>query len=296
MVRTGGLARLWSKASVRGAGRGGSCCGVVVLVPTAMNDSLVTPLCDELLDTSAGLASVMRQVADPTVSAVGVWSIGETAAHVSGSSRYFLAAARGASSLERLDEVDQSNAHALADDPERDPSRPAERLETCEQALVGFARQVDGDPAVHPFAGVEVPLSSLLAIELGELLVHGFDIARAAHLPWSIDPAAARLALQGYLPLMPYTLDVSRAHGVRLALEIRIRGMQAVVVTIADDALVVHASGEQRVDAHIAATPTAYLLLMWNRIPPWRPLLSGQLLIWGRRPWRALELGRLTHE
>ena len=158
-----------------------------------------------------------------------------------------------------------------------------------------FARQVDGDPAVHPFAGVEVPLSTLLAVELGELLVHGFDIARAAHLPWSVEPTAALLTLQGYLPLMPYMLDVARAQGVRLALEIRIRGTQPVVVTIANDALVVHESGGQQVDAHIAAAPTAYLLLTWNRIPPWRPLLSGQLRIWGRRPWRALELGRLTH-
>lgn len=262
---------------------------------TTMNGSLVTPLCDVLLDTSSGLAAVMRQVTDPTVRAVGVWSIGETAAHVSGSSRYFLAAARGDGPLERLDEVDQANAQALATDLERDPRQLADRLGTGEQALVGFARKADGDPAVHPFVGVQVPLSALLAIELGELLVHGFDIARAAHLPWSIDPAAALLTLQGYLPLMPYTLDVGRAHGVQLALEIRIRDMRPVVVSVADDELLVHESGEQRADAHIAATPIAYLLLMWNRIPPWQPLLPGQLLIWGRRPWRALELGRLTN-
>jgi uncharacterized protein (TIGR03083 family) len=268
----------------------------VVPVSTPVNHSLVRALCDALLGTAAALAAVMRQVTDPTVRAVGVWSIGQTAAHVSGSSRYFLAAARGDGVLERLNEVDQANAQALATDPERDPRQLADRLETGEHALVAFARQTDGDPAVHPFEDVEVPLSTLLAIELGELLVHGFDIARAAHLPWSIDRAAALLTLQGYLPLMPYTLDEKRAHGVQLALEIRIRGMQPVVVSIADDELVVHESGEQRVDAHIAAAPIAYLLLMWNRIPPWQPLLSGQLLIWGRRPWRALELARLTNE
>ena len=106
------------------------------------SDSLVMPLCDALLDTSSALAAMMRQVRDPTVRAVGVWSIGETAAHVSGSSRYFLAAARGEAVLERLDDVDRSNARALATDPERDPGRLADRLETGEQALVGFARQV----------------------------------------------------------------------------------------------------------------------------------------------------------
>ena len=56
----------------------------VMLVSMTMNDPLVR-----------SLAAVMRQVRDPAVRAVGVWSIGETAAHVSGSSGYFLAAARG---------------------------------------------------------------------------------------------------------------------------------------------------------------------------------------------------------
>jgi uncharacterized protein (TIGR03083 family) len=236
----------------------------------------------------------MRQVTDPTPQAVGVWSIGETAAHVSGSSDYFLHAARGDGRLERLDEVDATNARALAEDPERDPRRLADRLERGETVLVDFARQADGDPLVRPFAGVEVPLSTLLGIELGELLVHGFDIATAAGLNWPIDPAAARLTLQAYWPLVPYTLDTTQAHGVRLALELRIRGLQPVVVSIDNDQMTVHDPNGVRVDAHLAATPVAYLLLMWNRIPPWQPLLKGRLLIWGRRPWRAGELGRLT--
>lgn len=68
--------------------------------------------------------------------------------------------------------------------------------------MVAYAREVKGDPPVSPFADVEVPFSTMLGIELSEVLVHGFDIARAARLPWSIDPGHAVLTHEVYLPLL----------------------------------------------------------------------------------------------
>ena len=253
----------------------------------------VEALCVALERASAQVAAVMRQVTDPSGRAVGTWSIGEVAAHVSGSADYFLGAARGVAVLERLDEVDAVNARSLAEDPERDPRILADRLEQGERSLVAFARSLDGDRTVQPFEGVEVPMSTTLGIELGELLVHGFDMARAAGLEWRIDPGAALITLQAYLPLFPYTLDTGRARGVRLALDMRIRGMAPVVVSIVEGRLAILDPGAAPVDAHLSAAPVAYLLLMWNRIPMWVPVLRSQLLVWGRRPWRAAELGAL---
>ena len=253
----------------------------------------VGALCDTLALSRAQLSAVMRQITDPSPTAVGTWSIGETAQHMSGSAEYFLAAALGEADLERLDEVDASNARELAANPERDPRVLAERFDKGGEALVAFARQVDGDPTVTPFAGVEVPLSALLGLELGEVLVHGRDIAQAAGLPWHIDPLHALLTLEAYLPLLPFTLDRQRAAGVRLALELRVRGIRPIVVRIQDGTLVVEDFRGQEVDAHLSAEPVTYLLLMWNRISPWKPLLRGQLFAWGRRPWRVTELGSL---
>ena len=187
----------------------------------------VASLCDSLELVSADLAVVMRSVSDPAPTAVGFWSIGDTCAHVSGSSEYFLGTLRGEVALERLDEVDASNATASAEFLERDPRRLADRLVAGERALVGHARAIHGDPPAHPFEGIEVPTSTVLGIELGELLVHGFDIARAAGLPWTIDRPAALLTLRAYLPLLPFNMDRVRAEGVHLDLEMRIRGMDA---------------------------------------------------------------------
>ena len=61
----------------------------------------VNALCDALVVSREKLSATMRQVTDPSPRAVGTWTIGETAQHVSSSAEYFLAAARGEADLER---------------------------------------------------------------------------------------------------------------------------------------------------------------------------------------------------
>ncbi len=134
----------------------------------------IGPLCDALLDASDRFASMLRQVRDPTVPAIGVWNIGETAAHASSSHAHFLAIARGDPvEVEDYDDIAESNARALAADPERDPQVLADRLARGEREFVSYVRGVEGDPLVEPFVGMKVPQSTVAAIELGEILVHG---------------------------------------------------------------------------------------------------------------------------
>lgn len=63
----------------------------------------------------------------------------------------------------------------------------------------------------------------MLGIELGELLVHGFDVTRAAGRPWPVGPADAALALGGELRVLPLLLDTGRAAGLRMRLKLHIR-------------------------------------------------------------------------
>ena len=253
----------------------------------------VEALCSALTASAERLSALMRRVVDPSPRAVGTWTIGETAQHVSGAPEYFLAAARGEAEPRRLDAADAGNAHDLAVNPERNPQILADHLGRGEQALTAYARDADGDPPVCPYAGVEVPLSALLGVALGEVLVHGFDIARAAGLPWHIERAHAVLVIEAGLPLLPYTLNKDRAAGVRLAIDLRLRAIAPFIVRVEDSVLTVEPGHGQRVDCHISADPVVYLLVAFNRIGPAKPMLRGQLVTWGRRPWRVSELQAL---
>lgn len=248
-------------------------------------------LCDSLLGASGRLATMLRRGPDPSAPSIGVWTLGETAAHVSSSSAYFLAVARGqVIEPEDLDHVDRSNAAGLAADPERMPGVLADRLEQGEEELVSYARSVDGDPIVRPFVGVDLPLSSVLAIELGELLVHGDDIARAARRSWRIPRDDAALTLEGFLPLLPFVVDERRARDVVMRCELRIRGGSRVVVVIDHGALWVEPASPGPVDCRLSVDPATFLLLMFLRVGMLRSIARGKVCAWGRRPWRATTL------
>ena len=248
----------------------------------------VGALAGALAAAGSQFAEMLRLVADPTRTAIGEWSVGETAAHVASSAPFFLAVARGEQEPESLNEVAAVNAVFLASDPERDPPALAERSTAGESALLAYAAGVDGDPIFELFRGVELPLSTLLAVELGEVLVHGYDIARASGLAWPIGRAQAAAAAAGLLPLLPHLVDRQAAAGRRVRLELRIRAGERAVLDFDDGALHISRSEGQPVDCRVSVDPVTYLLLTYGRIGPLAPMLQGRLAAWGRRPWLAM--------
>jgi uncharacterized protein (TIGR03083 family) len=250
-------------------------------------------LCRALMEASAQLAALLRQVEDVSVPAVGVWNVGEVAAHVAGGPGYFLDAARGGAELVPFDpeSVAVANARFLQQDTQRDPRQLAERLEQGTRALATYARNEAGDPLVQPFEGVRIPLSSLLALVLSEVLVHGWDIAHGSRMPWHIEPAHATLTATGTLPLLPFSVDPQATRDMQLRAELRIRHDARFVVTVDDGTLRVDPPSRTPVDCHLSVEPVAYLLVTFGRLPVWRAMLRGKMVTWGRRPWRAGELG-----
>jgi hypothetical protein len=146
---------------------------------------------------------------------------------------------------------------------------------------------VGGDSTVGVFRGVVAPLSTLLAVEPAEVLVHGHDIARASRLPWDIDRAQASAAGSGMLPLLPRLVDQEAAAGRRVCFELRIRDGSTALPDFDDGRLRFSPSGAGAVDCRLSIDPVAYLLLAFGRVHPLRPMLKGRLPAWGRRPWLA---------
>lgn len=248
---------------------------------------------DALAGSSASFVEMLRLVPDASVPAVGEWDVGEAAAHVAASGPFFLSVAQGEQEPEDLEAVAVNNAAILAADPERDLAVLADRIEASDSQFVAFLDSVRGDPVLEVFRGVRAPLSTLVAVEAGELLVHGFDIAKASNLPWEIARDHAAPAATALLPLLPHLVATQETDGFEARFEVRIRGGGAAVVEFAAGAARIEVPSGKRVDCHISVDPAAYLLLGFNRIGQLRPLLAGKMLSWGRRPWLALKFPSL---
>ncbi|MEZ5144176.1 MAG: hypothetical protein R2726_16895 [Acidimicrobiales bacterium] len=250
----------------------------------------VLAACDALERCTAALAWSLGRVRAPDAPAIGVWSVAEVATHLAQSAPAFLDTARGAIEPEVLADNATDTVRAVAADPDRDLGSLARRIVAGDEALVAYARGAVGDPPVSPFRGLTVPLSALLGLELGEILVHGFDITRAAGLPWPIDPRDAAIALEGAVQVLPLMLDADAATGVELRCDVRIRHGSRHVVVVRDGALQVLAPSAEPVDCHVSVDPVDFLLVSFERIGPLRPLLTGKVLVWGRRPAAFTEL------
>jgi hypothetical protein len=246
-----------------------------------------------LTEAGSAFASMLRRVKDPDRPAIGVWTVGETAAHAAHSPEYFLEAAQGTATLAALDDVADHNAEFLSDHPERDPYVLADRFELNELALTTYAGTLDGDPDVEVFDGVVVPMSTLLAVELGEVLVHGYDIASASGLDWPIVSEHAALTVGGLLPILPHVIDPAKAQGFGARFAFRIRGGIEATFVFDDGVLRVEAAGAESVDCRLSVDPATYLLLSFNRINPTIPTLQGKIVAWGRRPWLAFKVASL---
>jgi uncharacterized protein (TIGR03083 family) len=248
---------------------------------------------DALATAGRQFAEMLRLVVDPGRPAIGEWSVGETAAHVASSAPFFLAVARGEMEPESLDEVAAVNAAFLASDSERDPPVLAERFAAGESALLAYVEEIGANPEIEVFRGAVAPLSTLLAVELGEVLVHGHDIARASGLAWPIGRAQAVAATGGLLPLLPHMVHSGAAAGRRLRFELRVRGGERAVLDFDDGTLRILRSEGQSVDCRLSVDPAAFLLLSYGRIGPVAPMLQGKLAAWGRRPWLGASLASL---
>jgi SCP-2 sterol transfer family len=144
--------------------------------------------------------------------------------------------------------------------------------------------------------GEKISADVSLGILLGELVVHGYDIARALHRPWPIDPRHVQLIQQGINPILPGWLDPQRARGHTGRYEVRLRGQGVHRFDFDRGRLTVNPPGRFRPDVVISADPMTFLLVMYKRTSQWPGIGTGRLVAWGRRPWLALGLCGRFHQ
>ncbi|MDT5069416.1 MAG: hypothetical protein QOK02_5571, partial [Mycobacterium sp.] len=184
------------------------------------------------------------------------------------------------------------NARHLEEIPERDTNRLADMLDQAALAYIGVASCADPTADIATPNGLFIAPSTMTSLLLGEQVVHGLDIARSAGRPWTITDDDAHLVIPGVLDIAPEYVRASRAVGVRVSYELRMRGGSRFRLALADGAATVTAAGE-KADCVITADPVAFLLLGYGRITQWPQIFRGRLRASGRKPWLALRFGSL---
>jgi hypothetical protein len=261
-----------------------------------------------LADAVARSAQLWRSVAEPAAPVPGLtWTAGETAAHVVGDMGEYTAAltrhVNGDHTV--LDIPDGSPARArtavndrhLTDVSTRDLGRLADMLEETVASYLAVAADIEAiDTSEHAAVltadGLVLEPSVMTCLLLGEQLVHGLDIARAAHLPWSIGRDDALLVIPAVLSLAPQYLKPSRTSDLDTSFEIRVRGGCRYRMAITHGTGVVTEAGA-KTDCVITADPVAFLLIGFGRVPQLPQILRAKLRAGGRKPWLAAKFGTL---
>jgi hypothetical protein len=262
-----------------------------------------------LAEEEARVAALVRSIRNPLAHAVGEWTVGDVAMHltqgllmVPGLAREdmtdvhdvlpALAERPSRSPLGDVWELGDLTMLGVRTDPERDPGVLADRIETRAAAfLAEAATRAADEHRAWLVDGTNLPLPTFTCHLLNEAVMHGSDIARAEGRPWPVKPAHAALIFDGFIwpvidALGPRAMvDQAKAAGVRATFDIRMRGGNAYYLTFDDGALIIEPPSSRRVDCHISADPSALLMVAWNRMSQWEAIAKGKLVAWGRKPW-----------
>jgi uncharacterized protein (TIGR03083 family) len=258
-------------------------------------------------NAASSVAWMLREAADVHVRVHGgEWSVADGGAHLVCVLDCFTDSLSGnGSRWSRLvpDDPDYRQRLAAANaammrDVDRDPERLAALLVERADAFLSASSRVQCDlecdtPWYGP--GVTRSVETLRALALGELTIHGYDIARALGQSSSLDADTARLVIEtAFTAMAPLLVDRGAAAGLEANFDVRVRGAEPFLVAVhGGDVAVSSTSGGARVDCHLSAEPVALMLVGYGRISHWSALARFRLIAWGRRPWLALRFPRL---
>jgi putative sterol carrier protein len=258
-----------------------------------------------LAEAVARTAQLWRGIADSAVPVPGLtWTAGQTAAHMVADMREYTEAltryVNGDDAAINIPDGSPARARTAVNDQhlinvsERDLHRLADMLEEAATSYLAVASAIDAAERVEILTadGLVLEPAVMTCLLLGEQLVHGLDIARAAHRSWSIGREDALLVIPAVLSLAPKYLRPSRTKNLNISFELRIRGARRYRMAITDGAGAVTVAGE-RADCVITADPVAFLLVGGGRVRQLSVLLRGKLRAGGRKPWLAAKFGTL---
>jgi uncharacterized protein (TIGR03083 family) len=238
-------------------------------------------------DASRRFADLVRAAPDPGMRVRNSeWSVADAAAHVAlGAEAYAAYADGGAEPVGHVGSINADNARLLTVMTDRDVLTLADRAERGVEALVTATSGLGADRLVQ-WHDRQATVGAVLGLQLGELLIHGDDVARTLGQAWPISRPEGTTVFEAIAQVAHWFVDPAGAAG-DAKFEINLRGGPASTFAFAGGALTVEAGRTDRPDCRIWGDPTAMLLVLYKRRSQWGELARGRLLAGGRRPWLA---------
>lgn len=148
---------------------------------------------------------------------------------------------------------------------------------------------------MFPFHGMQlIDGAGARSNVLGELLIHGRDLAVSTSRPWPLEQRDLLLVLNGALQVAGAWLNTDKADGLRLDVALHIRGGHPQILHIADGAGIVRDQlPSDRPDSVISSPAVPLALLLYGRLTLPAAIWRGVLITGGRRPWTGLRVPNL---
>jgi uncharacterized protein (TIGR03083 family) len=260
-------------------------------------DELFATARSELDASVQRLAAVIRpmDVLDQPLPRGSTWTAREAIAHLVTAFDLYTEIATGTPSPVTSFSAaafDEDSRQRIADVSEVDPAKLAFLLEDAAARFLAALRGQPGTWEIVWHAGMRIDLTALVEVFLGEMLLHGYDVATACESPWPIPPGAVALVLAGYAPCYERNVNTAVTRGLTVAYEIDLRGVARIVVRFVDGRYSLEPAGGE-VDCVISADPVAWLLVGSGRLDPWPAIALGLIEAGGARPELAAGFGDL---
>lgn len=250
-------------------------------------------------EVGARAAALVRAAPDPTAPVVGSkWTVREAAVHLVTDATIHADLTLGKpmirTDLLSREGIAADNDRFIAAIPEQRLPAIADMVDAALEAFEAAAATRRATDEVYWTPDLPVPIANLAGLELGELLLHGYDLAATLGAPWPIDPLHAQLVLFGWAPFLCTILDREQLGDRDLVYEVALRGGTTLRVHLADGQLRLEDAGSGPVDCTIDGDPVALLLVLSGRLPAAPAVALGLLGASGARPELAGELAALV--
>jgi hypothetical protein len=221
------------------------------------------------------------------------WSVGETGAHlvtlIDDVTRYVTGDLRPEGSVADMAALNRRRIDRLLD---RHGGVLGRLLLEAVSVFKDVTRDLGGAEPVPWYDPIRIELAIVLSVLVGELSIHGSDIARGLSLADAIEREDALLVLPAIWEHFPSYLDTEAAAGFTGVFGIAVRGAQPVRIEIAGGVAAVSPL-HGVVDCRITADPVAFVSVSYGRATPWSQILRGKMMATGSRPWLATRLPQL---